>query len=133
MLHDEPATGIVLFAHGSSVEEANEGVRELARQVAAMGSYGYVRAAFLDLGHPDLGEAVAQAAEAGLRRIIVVPFFLTMGIHLRRDLPNLTEPLKQKYPDLVLEVSQSLEGHPLMASIILERAREVTGPAPVAR
>ena len=122
-----------MFAHGSSVEEANEGVRQLAEQVQALGLYRYVRAAFLDLAHPDLAEAVAQAAEAGLRQIIVVPFFLTMGIHLRRDLPSLLAPLKQKYPDLVLEVSQSLEGHPLMAAIILERAREVTGATPAAR
>jgi sirohydrochlorin ferrochelatase len=125
MAQDDQATGIVLFAHGSSVEEANAGVRELAKQVQALGPYGYVCAAFLELAHPTLAEAVTEAAQAGLQRVIVIPYFLTVGIHLRRDLPSLIAPQKQKYPDLMIEVSQSLEGHPLMASIILERAQEV--------
>ncbi len=133
MSQEDHATGIVLFAHGSSVEEANEGVRELANRVEALGVYRYVRAAFLDLAHPDLAEAVTQAVEAGFPHIIVIPYFLTMGIHLRRDLPSLVAPLKQKYPEISLEVGQSLEGHPLMASIIIERAQEVIGAAKTAQ
>ena len=33
MSPQDATTGVVLFAHGSSVREANDGVRELARQV----------------------------------------------------------------------------------------------------
>jgi sirohydrochlorin ferrochelatase len=121
----EVATAIVLFGHGSRVEDANEGVRTLARQIQEAGPYHHVRAAFLELGQPDLPGAITQAVEAGFQRVIVIPFFLTMGIHLRRDLPNLVAPLKQKYPHVAIEVGQSLEGHPLMASIILGRVQEV--------
>lgn len=120
-------TGVILFAHGSSVEEANRGVHELARRVEEAGPFRYVRAAFLESAQPDLGAAVAQAAEAGLRRVIVIPFFLTMGIHLRRDLPRLIALQKQKHPTLEIAVGQSLEGHPLLPSVILERVREVVG------
>jgi sirohydrochlorin ferrochelatase len=125
MREEQRASGIVLFAHGSSVEEANQGVHELARQVQALGTYNYVRAAFLELAHPDLAEAVKQAVGAGIQRVVIVPYFLTMGIHLRRDLPSLTAPLRQKYPQLAIDVGQSLEGHPLVTSIILDRVREV--------
>lgn len=118
-------TGVLLFAHGSRVEEANQGVHALARQVQALGPYSYVRAAFLELSQPDLGTAMAQAVEAGVRRVIVIPYFLTLGIHLRRDLPNLVAPQKQKYPGLQIDVGQPLEGHPLMQSIIFDRVREV--------
>lgn len=124
MTTDGGATGILLFGHGSSVDDANEGVHALARQVQGAGPYRYVRAAFLESAQPDLNAAVAQAVEAGLQRVIVIPFFLTMGIHLRRDLPNLIAPLKTKYPHLEIEVGQSLEGHPIMPSIILGRVRE---------
>src|SRR2546428_12907308 len=89
-------TGIVLFAHGSRVEEANRGVRELARQVEDVGSYTYVRAAFLELAEPSLSTAVAQAVEAGRRRILVVPFFLTGGGHPPRDFPQLIAAEKKK-------------------------------------
>jgi sirohydrochlorin ferrochelatase len=131
--NDNKTMAILLFAHGSRVEEANDGVRDLARQVEARGTYPYVRATFLELAEPNLGAAIAQAAEAGFRRVIVIPYFLTMGLHMRRDLPSLVAPEKQKHPDLEIEVGQSLEGHPLMASVILERVREVTRARKTAR
>ncbi len=119
-----PATAILLFAHGSSVEEANQSVHELARRVEEQGSYGYVRATFLDVAQPDLSTAIAQAVGAGLGRVIVIPYFLTMGIHLRRDLPSLIASQRRKHPQAKIEVGESLEGHPLMASIILERVQQ---------
>ena len=124
MSGDLRTTGVILFAHGSSVEEANQGVHDLARQVEECGPYPFVRAAFLESAHPDLAEAVALAAAARLDRLIVIPYFLTLGIHLRRDLPNLIAPLKRKYPQLRIETGKSLEGHPQMPAIILGRAEE---------
>jgi sirohydrochlorin ferrochelatase len=120
-------TGIILFAHGSPVEEANRGVHELAAKVAAAGQYAYVRAAFLDGGQPDLGTAVAEAAANGIERLIVIPYFLTVGLHLRRDLPKLIAVTRAKHPQLQITLGQSLESHPLMPSIILGRVQEVDG------
>ena len=116
--------GIILFAHGSVVEEANQGVHDLASEIRSLGRFHFVRAAFLDCAHPNLGEAITEAVEAGSSRIIVIPYFLTMGIHLRRDLPNLIAPEKERFPDVAIEVGQSLEGHPRMSSIILERIEQ---------
>ena len=118
-------TGVLLFAHGSPVEEANRGVRDLAEKIESAGPYRYVRAAFLDGGQPDLPAGVALAAAAGLERLIIIPYFLTVGLHLRRDLPKLVAAAKEKHPNLEIAVGQSLEGHPLMPSLILSRVQEV--------
>jgi sirohydrochlorin ferrochelatase len=118
-------TAIVLFAHGSALEEANQGVRALAERIQASGSYSYVRAAFLGPGRPELCEAVAQAVEAGYRRIVVLPYFLTLGIHLRRDLPKLVAAERGKHPQVDIKVGRSLEDHPEMATIVLGRIQEV--------
>jgi len=124
MSGDLRTTGVILFAHGSSVEEANQGVHDLARQVQEGGPYAFVRAAFLESAHPDLAEAVALAAAARLNRLIVIPYFLTLGVHLRRDLPPLIAPLKRRYPQIRIEAGKSLEGHPHMPAIILGRVEE---------
>jgi sirohydrochlorin ferrochelatase len=116
---------IILFAHGSAVEEANQGVRALASKIQAAGSYSYVQAAFLGPGRPDLGRAIAKAAEAGYRHIVVLPYFLTLGIHLRRDLPKLVVAERQKHPHVKIQVGRSLEDHPEMASLVLGRIQEV--------
>ena len=116
---------VVLFAHGSAVEEANQGVRDLAGRIQAGGSYSYVQAAFLVPGRPELGAAIAEAVKAGYRRIVVLPYFLTLGIHLRRDLPKLVAAERQKHPQVKIQVGRSLEDHPEMASLVLGRIQEV--------
>jgi sirohydrochlorin ferrochelatase len=133
MLDGDSTTGIVLFAHGSSVQEANDGVRELARQVRDAGPYAFVREAFLESAQPDLGAALAEAAQSELKRVIIIPFFLTMGIHLRRDLPRLVEVHRERYPGLEVQVGSSLEGLPEMPSILLGRVREALGEIKAAR
>jgi sirohydrochlorin ferrochelatase len=133
MKEAENSLGIVLFAHGSAVEEANQSVHNLARRIQEQGPYAYVRGAFLDVAQPDLEAAIAQAVAAGVRRVIVIPYFLAMGIHLQRDLPNRIAPLKKKYTALEIEVGRSLGDHPQMPSIILGRVREVVGEAKAAR
>ncbi len=121
---DKSMTGVLLFAHGSPVDEANQGVHSLAAQIEAAGPYRYVRAAFLDGGQPDLLAGVSQAAAAGVDRLVIIPYFLTVGLHLRRDMPKLVAAAKEKHPSLEIVVGPSLEGHALMPSLILSRARE---------
>ncbi len=126
MVEDQAKTGILLFAHGSRVEEANHGVHELARKVQESGGISYVRAAFLEMAQPDLHAAVAEAVRAGIERIIVIPYFLTLGVHLRRDLPELLARQKELYPTLEVEAGEPLEGHPLLPSLIVDRIRAVS-------
>jgi sirohydrochlorin ferrochelatase len=126
---EEPA--IILFAHGSAVEEANRGVRNLASKIQDVGSYCYVRASFLGPGQPELGPAIAEAAGAGFRRIVVIPFFLTLGTHLHRDLPRLVAAERKKHPAIEIRVGRSLEDHPEMASLVISRIREITEEARV--
>jgi len=120
-------TGILLFAHGSPVEDANRGVHDLAERIKASGPHDFVRAAFLEDGRPDLATAVGEAVDAGIKRLVVVPYFLTTGLHLRRDLPRLIDAAKQKHPSIEILVGQSLEGHPLMPALLLGRISEVLG------
>jgi sirohydrochlorin ferrochelatase len=120
----QSAPGILIFAHGSSVPEANETIARLAEEVSRATGYDYVRPSFLELAEPNLLAAVARAWQAGIPRVVVVPYFLTMGIHLRRDLPKLIAEAQQRFPEMDIRLAESLDGHPLMARLVTERARE---------
>jgi sirohydrochlorin ferrochelatase len=115
-------TGYIVFAHGSSVESANEAVRQTAREMARRGNLERVVAAFLGGGEPDLDSAARALAESGARRLIVIPYFLTLGLHLQRDLPKLIAQLRRAQPDVEIEVTAPLDGHPAMVDALLERA-----------
>src|SRR5260221_3044668 len=117
-------TGIAIFAHGSSVASANDSVRAVAGRVARQGGFELVEAAFLEQGTPDLAEAVARLAERGASRILVVPYFLTLGLHLQRDLPRIVADIARIQPGVEIRVTSPLDGHPAMAQALIERARQ---------
>ena len=119
----EPSTAIIVFAHGSAVPEANGEVARLAEEVARRARCP-ARPAFLELAQPDLAAAVAESVEAGARRVVVVPYFLTMGVHVRRDLSRLIAEQQARFPGLDIRAGQSLEGYPGMADALLDRVRQ---------
>ncbi len=121
-------TGIVVFAHGSSVPSANEAVRSVATRMAEAGGFELVETAFLELARPDLAEAVGRLRAQGAGRIIVVPYFLTLGIHLRRDLPVLIEEIRRRHPELEIAVAEPLDGHRALSEILLDRVLAALGP-----
>jgi sirohydrochlorin ferrochelatase len=117
-------TGYIVFAHGSSVESANDAVRAVTCEMARRGGYQAVETAFLEGGRPDLAGAVDKLAERGLSKVVVIPYFLTLGLHLQRDLPRLIQKLKQSHPGIEIEVTQPLDGHPAMVDALVDRARD---------
>lgn len=115
-------TAIIVFAHGSRIEAANAAVRDAARELALAGAYPIVEAAFLELGQPDLPSAVRSLAAQGYRRFVVVPYFLTPGLHLDRDLPRLIRDISNEYSDLEILVTDSLDGHPGLVAALRDRS-----------
>ena len=120
-------TGIAIFAHGSMVESANEAVRVVVEQFAALGGFECVEACFLALGKPDLGGAVENLVARGATEVVVVPYFLTLGKHLQRDLPRIVSSLESIHPNVRIRVTPPLDGHPQLAAILVDRAAEALG------
>ncbi len=117
-------TGFVVFAHGSRLEAANEAVRRVADALADAGGYEAVEAAFLDLTHPTLAEAVDLLVSRGARRVAVIPYFLTPGRHLTQDMSALVEEIRARHGELELVVTDSLDAHPALLKAVLDRARQ---------
>jgi sirohydrochlorin ferrochelatase len=117
-------TGIVVFAHGSKVESANEAVRAVAAELARLGGYELVEAAFLELAGPDLKGAIGRLVMLGAERVVVIPYFLTLGRHAAEDLPALVAEVEAVHPGLSVVVTAPLDGHTAMPGILLDRVRE---------
>jgi sirohydrochlorin ferrochelatase len=114
-------TGFVLFAHGSSVESANDTVRSFTARFAAAGNY-LAEPAFLELAEPALPAAISLLLARGASRIVVIPYFLTLGIHLQRDLPRIVSGIAALHPGLTIDIAPPLDGHPALLDIVLDRA-----------
>jgi sirohydrochlorin ferrochelatase len=94
-------------------------VRDIAARMAASGER-VVEPAFLELGNPDLAGAVKRLRALQVTRIIVIPYFLTLGTHLQRDLPRLVREASSG--DIPIEVTPPLDGHPALLEALLDRA-----------
>jgi sirohydrochlorin ferrochelatase len=116
-------TGFIVFAHGSRIESANQAVRDVVSKMAAAGQHT-VEAAFLELGAPDLAGAAALLIARGAKRIVVIPYFLTLGTHMQRDLPRLAQDASRANGDIEMQITAPLDGHPALVEALLDRASE---------
>ena len=119
------STGIVVFAHGSRVASANDAVRAVVADLGKAGGFDLLEAAFLELGHPNLEVAVRRLVGRGATQIVVVPYFLTLGTHLERDLPALVKAVGVQHRGLDVTVTAPLDGHPALLQILLDRIATV--------
>ncbi len=115
--------GLIIFAHGSSVVDANEAVRRTAEMAAERCGVAMWETAFLELAEPDLEAAVRTLLERGAKKIIVAPYFLTMGVHLSIDLPRILAGIRETLPGVDVVETPPLDGHPALVDILADRAR----------
>jgi sirohydrochlorin ferrochelatase len=106
------------------VESANDAVRAVAEEVARKGGFDLVEAAFLEQGKPDLAEAVRRLCDRGASRILVTPYFLTLGLHLQRDLPRIVAGIGRIQSGVEIHVTPPLDGHHGMVQALIDRAKE---------
>jgi sirohydrochlorin ferrochelatase len=119
-----PKTAIVLIAHGSREEEANADLRHLADELRRQGEYDLVSEAYLELASPTIEEAAATCMGRGARRLILVPHFLSAGVHIKRDLVSIRTRLAERFPEVDVRLADPIGRHPLLLEILSERAKE---------
>src|SRR5438552_10324713 len=115
---------LLLIAHGSRQDEANADLHHLANELRRVGNYVAVVASFLELADPNIDEGAARCVTAGAERIVLLPCFLSAGVHVQRDLTTARERLAVRYPDVEFRLAEPLGRHPLLTQIVSDRARE---------
>jgi sirohydrochlorin ferrochelatase len=117
-------TALLLIAHGSRNAEANEDLHVLARELRTNGEYAIVEPAFLELVTPTIDRAAQTCVAHGAERVILLPYFLSAGVHVRRDLEAHRDRLAQAHSDVSFVLAEPLGPHRLLNEIVLQRARE---------
>ncbi|HIE26313.1 TPA: sirohydrochlorin cobaltochelatase [Candidatus Poribacteria bacterium] len=114
---------ILLLGHGSQAVGANQAmyrVTELIRQQT-----GYiVEVGFMALNSPSIEDAVANCIVQGAHKIVVIPYFLHLGVHVQRDLPRRLAEIKRQYPDVEIMMGKHLGFHPKLVEVVLDRINE---------
>ena len=119
------ATALLLIAHGSRQPEANADLFHLCDCLRQHG-YGVVEAAFLEFVEPTISQAGARCVEQKAERVVLVPYFLSAGVHVRRDLSEAQRELSDRFPSVEFRLAEPVGRHPLMVEVVLDRVKEVT-------
>jgi sirohydrochlorin ferrochelatase len=120
-------TAVLLIAHGSREPSANDDLHELAARLSASGEYPIVEACFLELAQPDIPAGGDHCVSRGATRVLMVPYFLSAGVHLRRDLTAARDDLARRFPLVEFLLGRPLGPHPLLDSLVAARAHELDG------
>ena len=118
-------TALLLIAHGSRQAEANEDLTALAAELRLTGPYALVEPSFLELAEPTIAEGGRRCVDQGAERVILLPYFLSAGVHVQRDLRDLRDRLAAAHPAVAFALAPPLGRHPLLKEIVLQRAKEV--------
>jgi sirohydrochlorin ferrochelatase len=116
-------TAVLLIAHGSREAEANTDLHHVAEGLRRRGE-AIVVSSFLELAEPGIAEGGRMCVEAGAERVVLMPYFLSAGVHVRRDLAQVREELAKAFPGVVFVLAEPLGRHPLMVEVVAERVRE---------
>src|SRR5438552_789900 len=117
-------TALLLIAHGSRQEEANADLAHMAEALRRQGDFDFVAPSFLELAEPSILEAGRRCGLQGVELVVLLPYFLSAGVHVRRDLTAFRDALAQEFPPIEFVLAEPLGRHPLLVEIVAQRAQE---------
>ncbi|MFA4828120.1 MAG: precorrin-8X methylmutase [Thermodesulfovibrionales bacterium] len=124
---------IILIGHGSPKKDANnvEMVGRLLHQAIHPGcSKGCVKVAYLQFAEPDLMDTIKESVHGGAGRVIVHPFFLSSGMHVTKDIPEMIQEAERIYPGVEFVYTEPLGIHEKLVHVVLERIASAGFKAP---
>ncbi len=120
----DPMTAVLLIAHGSRRAEANADLHQLAQQLATTDAYAMVEVAYLELTTPTIADGGRRCVQRGASRVLMMPYFLSAGMHVVQDLEAARQTLATEFPHVEFRLCPPLGLHPLMTQIVLDRLQE---------
>lgn len=116
---------LLLIAHGSRHQPANDDLVELAARFASRGEHSIVESCFLELAEPDIATGGDRCVARGATRVLMIPYFLSAGVHLLRDLTAARDDLARRHPQVEFRLGPPLGPHPLLDELVAARVREL--------
>ena len=115
---------LLIVAHGSRRVESNDEVRELIVQMRqrAGNEYGDVRCAFLELAEPSIPDGIVQCVAQGVTEVVVLPYFLSAGRHVAKDIPELVAQAQAKVPHVKVRIAPYLGLSAALVDVLLGMA-----------
>lgn len=118
---------LVIAAHGSRSAIAVSEVEAFSRRLKGLLSDFYIscQPAFLEMATPTIFDCVDSLITEGADEVHVLPYFLTSGVHVTRDIPMHINTVSERFPDAIVKILPAIGLAPQMAlaveSIVIDQ------------
>jgi sirohydrochlorin ferrochelatase len=121
--HANKECDVVLIGHGSSDKNAHDAFVYAANAIRPY--YRNVEFCFLELDRPNIEEGIWRAIAGNAQVILIVPYFLHKGAHIKRDVMKDLNAALDKYNFENAFMGRHLGVDEKIVDIVIERARDV--------
>ena len=122
-MRPDPSTALLLIAHGSRNPLANLDLVHIAESFRNEG-FPKVEVSYLELAPPDIQEGGSACVVPGINTVLMLPYFLSAGVHVRQDLEEARKNLESSHPGVSFILAKPLGPHPQLVEILKLRGDE---------
>ena len=115
---------VIILGHGSRVPEAAKDMQKVAILLKENYDLEMVEVCQMSRLGPHYPETLERCVKNGATEIIVIPYFLNNGLHIRLDIPEIMKEGAEKYPHVKMIFGRHLGSDPRFAEIIYRRIQE---------
>ncbi len=115
---------VLVVAHGSRSTDAVAEFEKVMSMVRTKITESVVKGAHMELAEPDIATVTKELAEEGAKEIVVVPYFLFMGNHLKQDIPDIINEQRLLYPEISFKLGKPFGADVLIAELLEKRIFE---------
>ena len=112
---------LILLAHGSKDPKWGKSFENLA---VGAGPNLHLQLAYMDLVEPSLFSVTKQLSNNGIKKIKILPLFMSSGGHINKDIPKQIKNLKARFPKINFELLSPIGEHPKIISSMIETIKK---------
>lgn len=115
---------ILILAHGSREKQTLDTLEIITDMTKVQLPNVMIETAYMEFCEVNLEKGLDILVSKGATEIVVVPYFLFEGIHIREDIPGEIKEYLKVHPGVTVTMGKTLGADPRLADILADRIRE---------
>ncbi len=112
---------VIILGHGSKSADAISDFNYIVELTRQKSGNNHVYGAHMELAEPSLEDTIAKVNNLGITRIVILPYFLYNGNHIKEDIPAIISSIQKEYPHMELYFGTPIGKEELMAELMVRK------------
>lgn len=123
-MSDGGKKAVILMGHGSRVPDAGKCMEKVAARLRELSVSDIVDICYMERLGPRFPQVFEKCIKLGATEVVLIPYFLHLGLHTRTDIPSMMKLEAAKYPNVKLVFGKNLGFDELLVELVAKRVEE---------